>query len=108
MTTTPDFLAELYATAMARKGASPDSSYVAKLYAKGRAKIAQKVGEEGLETALAAVGGSRDEVISESADLLFHLAVLWADCDISPEDVAAELERRKGTSGLVEKASRKA
>ena len=107
MSQTPDFLAELYATALERKGASPDSSYVAKLYAKGRAKIAQKVGEEGLETALAAVGGSREEVIGESADLLFHLAVLWADCDISPEDVAAELERRRGTSGLVEKASRK-
>ena len=107
MSQTPDFLAELYATALKRKGASPDSSYVAKLYAKGRAKIAQKVGEEGLETALAAVGEGREAVISESADLLFHLAVLWADCNISPEDVAAELERRKGTSGLVEKASRK-
>jgi len=107
MSDTPDFLAELYATALERKGADPDSSYVAKLYAKGRSKIAQKVGEEGLETALAAVGAGRAEVISESADLLFHLAVLWADCNIAPEDVAAELERRKGTSGLVEKANRK-
>lgn len=107
MSNTPDFLAELYATALERKGASPDSSYVAKLYAKGRSKIAQKVGEEGLETALAAVGEGREAVICESADLLFHLAVLWADCDISPDDVAAELERRRGTSGLVEKANRK-
>lgn len=107
MSDTPDFLAALYATALERKGADPESSYVARLYAKGRTKIAQKVGEEGLEVALAAVGGSRDDVISESADLLFHLAVLWADCNISLKDVAAELERRRGTSGLVEKASRK-
>lgn len=107
MTTTPDFLAELYATALERQGADPESSYVARLYAKGRAKIAQKVGEEGLETALAAVGEGRESVIAESADLLFHLAVLWADCNITPEDVAAELERRRGTSGLVEKANRK-
>ena len=107
MTQAPDFLAELYATALSRKGADPDSSYVARLYARGRAKIAQKVGEEGLETALAAVGQDRAAVIAESADLLFHLAVLWADCGIDPADVAAELERRKGTSGLVEKANRK-
>ncbi|MCH8684034.1 phosphoribosyl-ATP diphosphatase [Pedomonas mirosovicensis] len=107
MTNTPDFLAELYATAIARKGADPESSYVAKLYAKGRAKIAQKVGEEGLETALAAVSEDRAAVVAESADLLFHLAVLWAECGIDPADVAAELARRKGTSGLVEKANRK-
>lgn len=107
MTNTGDAIDDLYATVLARRSADPDSSYVARLTAKGRSKIAQKVGEEGLETALAAVGGDRAAVIAESADLLFHLAVLWADCGITPADVSAELERRKGTSGLTEKASRK-
>ena len=97
----------LYATILERRTADPATSYVAKLTAKGRMKMAQKLGEEGVETALAAVAGERGEVISESADLLFHLAVLWADCGITPADVHAELERRAGTSGLDEKASRK-
>lgn len=107
MTSAPDQLAALYATVLARRSADPSASYVAKLTARGRAKIAQKVGEEGLETALAAVGEGREQVIAESADLLFHLAVLWADCAITPDDVMAELARREGTSGLAEKAARK-
>jgi len=89
-----------------RKTADPDSSYVAKLFAKGSKKIAQKVGEEGVETALAAVQNDRDEVITESADLLFHMMILLADQGLSLDDVCNELARREGLSGLVEKASR--
>ncbi|PCI44084.1 MAG: phosphoribosyl-ATP diphosphatase [Alphaproteobacteria bacterium] len=90
----------------ARKGGDVDKSYVAKLFKKGRKKIAQKVGEEGVETALAAVMGDRDEVISESADLLFHMMVLWADMGITPDDIFEELARREGISGIDEKNSR--
>ncbi len=96
----------LYATILERRGADPSDSYVAALTRKGRAKIAQKVGEEAVETALAAVGGDRAQIAAESADLLFHLCVLWADCDLSPQDIYAVLELRQGRSGLAEKASR--
>lgn len=89
-----------------RKGADASSSYVASLYQKGRAKIAQKVGEEGVEVALAAVGDDRDELINEMADLWFHSLVLLADADRTPADVLAELDRRFGLSGLEEKARR--
>lgn len=99
-------LEKLYATVVARKSASPESSYIAKLYSKGRKKIAQKVGEEAVETALAAVANDRAEMISESADLLLHLSVLWADAGITPDDVAQELIRREGVSGIDEKNSR--
>ncbi|PHZ85039.1 phosphoribosyl-ATP diphosphatase [Paremcibacter congregatus] len=99
-----DSLAQVIA---ARKGGDTSRSYVAKLFAKGTKKIAQKVGEEGVETALAAVAGDRDEVISESADLLFHLMVLWSQMDVAPEEVLQELARREGVSGIDEKNSRK-
>lgn len=89
-----------------RRGGDADKSYVAKLFKKGRKKIAQKVGEEAVEAALAAVQGDRGEVISESADLLFHLMILWADMDISPDDIFEELSRREGISGVDEKNSR--
>jgi phosphoribosyl-ATP pyrophosphohydrolase len=100
-------LSDLYAIVAARKGADPQSSYTASLFAKGRAKIAQKVGEEAVETALAAVSADADAVAKESADLLYHLAVLWADCGLTPDAVAAELAARAGTSGLAEKAARR-
>jgi phosphoribosyl-ATP pyrophosphohydrolase len=90
-----------------RKGADPASSYVASLFAKGRPKIAQKLGEEAVETVIAAVGGDTKAVVSESADLLFHLGVLLADLGLSFTDVMNELERREGTSGIAEKAARK-
>jgi phosphoribosyl-ATP pyrophosphohydrolase/phosphoribosyl-AMP cyclohydrolase len=77
-----------------RKGADPESSYTAKLFARGITKIAQKVGEEGLETALASVAESDDRLVSESADLLYHLLVLWAAKEIEPQAVWAELRRR--------------
>lgn len=97
----------LHAVVLARKGADPASSYTAKLFSRGRLKIAQKIGEEGVETALAAVAEGKPEVVSESADLLYHLTVLWADMGIDPADIWAELDRRFGTSGLDEKKARK-
>jgi len=101
-----EILDRLEAVIASRKGGDTDKSYVAKLFKKGRQKIAQKVGEEGVECALAAVSGDRDEVISESADLLFHLMVLWADSGIRPDDIFNELARREGMSGIDEKNSR--
>ncbi len=97
---------DLFATVLLRRSGDPSTSYVAALTGKGRAKIAQKVGEEAVETALAAVSGDRTQVAAESADLLFHLCVLWADCGLTPQDVYAVLEQRQGQSGLAEKAAR--
>jgi phosphoribosyl-ATP pyrophosphohydrolase len=97
----------LYAVVASRKGGDPEASYTAKLFAKGRKKIAQKVGEEGVETAIAAVAEDNRHVISESADLLYHLTVLWADCGITPDEVWEELRQRFGTSGVAEKKARK-
>lgn len=96
----------LFATVAARKGADPDTSYTAKLFSKGTAKIAQKVGEEGVETVIAALAETPDKVASESADLLYHLIVLWADQGVMPEDVWNTLAERQGISGIAEKASR--
>jgi phosphoribosyl-ATP pyrophosphohydrolase len=100
-------LNRLYAVIASRKGADADSSYTAKLFARGTPKIAQKVGEEAVETVIAALAQDRAAVTAESADLLYHLMVLWADKGVAPEDVWAELARREGVSGLTEKASRK-
>ncbi|MCW0235452.1 MAG: phosphoribosyl-ATP diphosphatase [Ferrovibrio sp.] len=101
-----DLLERLYETIVSRKGGDPAVSHTAKLFAKGRAKIAQKMGEEAVELAIAAVAETRAEVISESADLVFHLLVLWADCDVTIEDIRAELRRREGMSGIEEKKAR--
>jgi phosphoribosyl-ATP pyrophosphohydrolase len=89
-----------------RKSASPDSSYVAKLYAKGMDSILKKVGEEATETVLAAKGGKKEEIIYETADLWFHTLVMLAKVDLKPQDVLDELARREGLSGIVEKESR--
>ncbi|MGE5504298.1 MAG: phosphoribosyl-ATP diphosphatase [Actinomycetota bacterium] len=97
---------ELYAVIAGRKGADPETSYTAKLFAKGRGKIAQKLGEEAIETVVAAVSQGKPEVVAESADLLYHLLVLWADCGVDPAEVWAELARRQGVSGIDEKNSR--
>ena len=99
-------LARLEATIAARAGADPDTSYVAKLNARGVGKIAQKVGEEAVETVIAALSGSEEELVGEAADMLFHLMVLLAERQVPLAAVMAELDRREGTSGLVEKASR--
>jgi phosphoribosyl-ATP pyrophosphohydrolase len=97
---------ELFAVIASRRGADPETSYTAKLFAKGRSKIAQKVGEEAVETVIAAVSQGPDKVVPESADLLYHLLVLWAETGVSPDDVWAELRRRSGVSGIDEKNSR--
>lgn len=99
-------LDRLYATILSRRGADPASSHTARLFSKGRAKIAQKVGEEAVETALAAVAGTPQEVAGEAADLIFHLLILLADCGLTPADIWAELARREGISGIAEKAAR--
>lgn len=102
-----DYLNHLFSIVQSRKTASPEKSYIAKLFGKGRLKIAQKVGEEGVETALAAVAEDKNALVGESADLLFHLLILWADAGVTPGDVLAEMKRREGISGLDEKAARK-
>lgn len=105
----PEVLERLYATIASRQGAERDSSYTARLFADGPEKIAQKVGEEAVEAVIASIGATRGNcgrLVSESADLLYHLLVLWAACGADPADVWAELARREGVSGLDEKAGR--
>jgi phosphoribosyl-ATP pyrophosphohydrolase len=97
----------LFATVAARKGADPKRSYTAQLLKRGVAQCAKKLGEEGVEAALAAVGGKKKEVVAESADVLYHLLVLWAACGIKPKAVYDALAAREGRSGLAEKKSRK-
>ena len=99
-------LKRLEQTIAERRAASPDESYVAKLNAKGIEKIAQKLGEEATEAVIAALSGSRQDLVGESADVLFHLLVLLDAKGIPLAEVLAELDRREGTSGLVEKANR--
>ena len=99
-------LSRLEETINQRRVADPASSYVASLFAKGRANIAQKLGEEAVETVIAAMAGDKAEVTKEAADLLFHLGVLLADMGLSFDDVLAELDAREGVSGLTEKAGR--
>lgn len=102
-----DTLKRLEAIIAARRTGDPSHSYVASLTAKGRAKIAQKVGEEAVETVIAAMAGDKAGLTSEAADLIFHLGVLLADAGLSFDDVLAELDAREGVSGLAEKAARK-
>jgi phosphoribosyl-ATP pyrophosphohydrolase len=104
MTTHP--LDRLFALISSRKDADPNTSYTAKLLAKGRLKCAKKLGEEAVETSLAAVAQDKAALANESADLLYHLMVLWAACELSPEDVYAVLQGREARSGLDEKAAR--
>lgn len=99
-------LSRLEATIASRRAGDPDASYVARLHARGRGKMAQKVGEEATEVVIAALTGSPEALVGEAADLLFHLLVLMGDCGVSLAQVTAELERREGTSGIAEKASR--
>ncbi len=102
-----DTLDRLYKVVQERRRADPETSYIAKRMKQGTAKIAQKLGEEAVETVIAAVEKDRRGVIYESADLLFHWLLLLADGGIEVGEVMAELERREGVSGLDEKASRK-
>jgi len=103
-----DTLVRLEATIASRKGADPASSYVASLFAKGRPKIARKLGEEAVEAIVAALTEDKASLTGEAADLIFHLMVLLADADVPLADVLAELDRREGVSGHDEKASRTA
>ena len=104
--TTGACLDRLYEVIESRRGADPSSSHTAKLFRKGTAKIAQKLGEEAVETVIAALSGDKAALTGEAADLLFHLIALLADCGVSLADVRAELDRREGVSGLDEKAAR--
>jgi phosphoribosyl-ATP pyrophosphohydrolase len=99
-------LARLWATIDARRGASPETSYTAKLLAGGPAAVARKLGEESLEAVIEAVKGDNAALARESADVLYHLLVLWAAAGLTPNDIAAELTRREGMSGIEEKRRR--
>jgi len=103
-----DTLARLEGTIAARRDAAAADSYVAQLHARGVPVIARKVGEEAVETAIAALAGSPEELVGEAADLLFHLMVLLSAKGIALDTVMAELDRREGVSGLAEKAARTA
>lgn len=102
----PDSLTRLEATIAARREADPDSSYVARLNARGLGKIAQKLGEEATETVIAALTQDKAALVGEAADLVFHLMVLLDAKGVPLADVLAELDRREGTSGIAEKAAR--
>jgi len=102
--TTP--LQRLAAVVLARRGADPESSWTAKLLARGPEKAAEKFGEEAIEAIIEAVKGDRARLTSEAADVLYHLLVMLAARDVTLAEVEAELARREGTSGLAEKAAR--
>ena len=99
-------LSHLAATIDARRGADPDSSWTARLLAKGPEKCAEKFGEEAIEAVIEAVRGDRDRLIAEAADVLFHLLVMCTARGVTLADIEAELARREGVSGIAEKASR--
>lgn len=97
-------LDELYGVIESRKGADPSTSRTATLFDRGVAKIAQKVGEEAVETLIEAVRGDKERLAEESADLLYHLLVLWADQDVRPDAIWQALAKRRETSTMVEEA----
>jgi phosphoribosyl-ATP pyrophosphohydrolase len=99
-------LDRLFAIIASRSNASGDKSYTAALLAKGRVECAKKLGEEAIETALAAASPDSSAVVRESADLLYHLLVLWTACGVEPSAVYAELRAREAQSGLQEKSAR--
>lgn len=104
--TSSEILDRLFAVIEQRRDADPKSSYTAKLLSDGRSRIARKFGEEAIEAVIAATEGDKAALTAESADVLYHLLVAWADAGITPADVWAELERREGVSGIDEKNSR--
>lgn len=99
-------LDRLFAVVESRRGGDPEQSYTARLFSEGRGKICSKLGEEAMETAVAARDETPGHVVRESADLLYHLLVLWAETGVAPAQVWEELARREGVSGIEEKASR--
>lgn len=96
----------LWGVVISRRNADPTLSHSARLLSRGMAKVAQKFGEESVECLIEAVSGNKDALIAESADVLYHLIVMWVAAGLDPNDVWAELERREGISGIAEKASR--
>ncbi len=100
-------LDRLYVVIDSRKGADPDTSYTARLFARGRQQIAKKLGEEAVEALIEGIRGHKANLIGESADMLYHLLTLWAASGVKPKAVWNELARREGLSGLAEKAARK-
>jgi phosphoribosyl-ATP pyrophosphohydrolase len=100
-------LDRLYVVIDSRKGADPESSYTARLFSRGRAQIAKKLGEEAVEALIEGIKGDRPKLVAESADMLYHLLTLWAATGVKPKAVWTELARREGLSGIAEKASRK-
>ncbi len=101
-------LDRLWQVVLSRRDADPERSHSARLLARGTAKVAQKFGEEAVECVIEAVAGNRRALTCESADVLYHLVVLWVSAGLEPADVWAELERREGVSGLAEKSARRA
>ena len=99
-------LDRLWAVVMSRRDADPAVSHSARLLSRGMAKVAQKFGEEAVECLIEAVAGNREALVAESADVLYHLLVVWVSAGVSPDEVWAELKRREGVSGIAEKASR--
>jgi phosphoribosyl-ATP pyrophosphohydrolase len=99
-------LDRLFTVIESRRDADPVISHSARLLSRGAAKVAQKFGEEAVECLIEAVAGNRDALVAESADVLYHLLVLWVSSGVSPDEVWAELIRREGISGIAEKAAR--
>ncbi len=104
----PKVIDRLWAVVLDRKTADPALSHSARLLSRGTPKVAQKFGEEAVECIIEAVAGNKDALIAESADVLYHLLVLWVSAGVHPSEVWAELERREGVSGVAEKAARRA
>jgi phosphoribosyl-ATP pyrophosphohydrolase len=99
-------LDRLWDVVMSRRDADPSVSHSARLLSRGTAKVAQKFGEEAVECLIEAVAGNHDALVAESADVLYHLMVVWVSAGVRPEEVWTELARREGVSGIAEKASR--
>jgi phosphoribosyl-ATP pyrophosphohydrolase len=101
-----DILDRLWSVVMSRRSADPSTSHSARLLGRGTAKVAQKFGEEAVECLIEAVAKNPTALVAESADLLYHLIVMWVAAGVEPAEVWAELHRREGVSGIAEKAGR--
>jgi phosphoribosyl-ATP pyrophosphohydrolase len=104
----PKVIDRLWEVVLNRRAADPAISHSARLLSRGTAKVAQKFGEEAVECIIEAVAGNKQALICESADVLYHLLVLWVSAGLHPSEIWAELERREGVSGIAEKATRRA
>jgi phosphoribosyl-ATP pyrophosphohydrolase len=104
----PKVLDRLWDVVLSRRDADQATSHTARLLSRGTAKVAQKFGEEAVECLIEAVAGNQEALVAESADVLYHLLVLWVSANVHPSEVWAELERREGISGIAEKAARRA